>query len=152
MRKRGGRRALVVMGLAATLALGIAPQALATGGTGTGTTQFCLDSGDCGTLFLSVNYENVIGRGGVVEWACGVVLPSADPNFIGVSITRCYVSNGSSEHDGLQNGNAGPTTATAGGSTTLDDGGSYDVCVEGYGFYIDGQQAFSECLPPILRF
>jgi hypothetical protein len=136
------------------MVFGIAPSAMAAGGAGTGTSSFCLDTGDCGTVVLSEQYVNVIGRGGVIEFACGVALPSSDPNFIGVSITRCYVENRSTgtQHDGLQSGNAGPSTATAGGSTTLEDEGFYEVCVEGFGFYIDGERPFSECLSPILTF
>jgi hypothetical protein len=150
----GGRKTAVIAGLFAVLALGITPNAMAAGGAGTGTQTFCLDSGDCGTLALSVNYVNVIDRGGVVEFSCAVTLPSTDVNFIGVTITRCYVQERSSgtQHDGLQNGNAGPTTATAGGSTTLEDGGDYDVCVEGFAFYIDGERSYSDCLAPILTF
>lgn len=150
----GGRKTALVIGLLAALVLSITPSALAAGGAGTGTQTFCLGGGDCGSLVLSVNYVNVVNRGGVVEFTCGVVLPSTDVNFIGVTITRCYVQERSSgiEHDGLQNGNAGPTTATAGGSTTLDDGGDYDVCVEGLAFYIDGERPYSECLAPILTF
>jgi hypothetical protein len=130
---------------------------MAAGGAGTGTESFCWDDGipsDCGIVTLSVNYVNVIQRGGVVEFACGVVLPSTDPNFIGVSITRCYVQNASTgtQHDGLMAGNAGPTTATAGGSTTLEDDGTYDVCVEGLGLYLEGERPYSACLSPILTF
>jgi hypothetical protein len=134
------------------MVFGLAPSAMAGGGAGTGTQGFCLDSGDCGTMVLSVNYVNVVDRGGVVVFACGVILPSSDPNFIGVSINRCWVENGDETHDGLQNGNAGPSTATAGGSTTLNDNGNYDVCVSGEAFYIDGARSFSECLAPILTF
>jgi hypothetical protein len=154
---KGGRRTALIVGLFAALVLGITPQAMAAGGAGTGTESFCLEggfAGDCGTVTLSVNYVNVIQRGGVVVFACGVVLPSTDPNFIGVSITRCYVENTNTgtQHDGLMAGNAGPATATAGGSTTLEEDGTYNVCVEGLGLYIDGERHYSACLSPILTF
>ena len=150
----GGRKAALIVGLFAALVMSITPSAFAAGGAGTGMQTFCLDTGDCGTVFLSVNYVNVIERGGVVEFECAVALPSSDPNFIGVSIQRCWVQSWSTgtEHDGLQNGGPGPFTATAGGSTTLEDDSNFDVCVQGEGFYIDGARGFSECLAPILTF
>jgi hypothetical protein len=150
----GGRRTALIVGLIAVVSFGIVPTATAVGGTGTGTTGFCLDTGDCGTLGLSQQYVNVIDRGGVIAFGCAVTLPSWNVNFIGVSITRCYVRNSwtGTEHDGLQNGNAGPSTATAGGSTTLEDSGAYDICVEGFAFYINGARSFAECLPPLIHF
>lgn len=154
MRHLRGRRAALIVGLLATMALGITPQAMAAGGVGTGTESFCLDNGECGTLILSVDYVNVIGRGGVVEFECGVVLPTSNPNFIGVTITECTATNTwtGTTHYGLQNGNAGPSTATAGGTTTNEDGGYYEVCVEGSAFYVDGAHDFEGCQQPLIDF
>jgi hypothetical protein len=153
----GGRRSASVVGLFAALVMSITPSALAAGGAGGGPQSFCFDDGlesECGFVTLTVNYQNVIERGGVVVFSCGVALPSDDPNFIGVSITRCYVTNTETgtQHDGLMAGNAGPTTATAGGSTTLEDSGDYDVCIEGLGLYLTGERPYGLCVSPILTF
>jgi hypothetical protein len=151
---RGGRRVALIVGLLAAMALSVTPNAMAAGGVGSGAQQFCLSNGDCGTLILEVDYANVLDRGGVVAFECGVVLPSTNVNFIGVTITECRAENWytGSQHYGLQNGNAGPTTATAGGTTTDEKFGWYDVCVEGQAFYVDGSHSFSGCSEDLVRF
>jgi hypothetical protein len=136
------------------MALSITPQAMAAGGAGGSTTPFCLPNGDCGTLVLNVNYANVIDRGGVVAFECAVVLPSSSVNFIGVTIRECRAENWytGTQHYGLQNGNAGPTTATAGGTTTNEESGWYDVCVEGEAFYVGDTYGFSGCSQDLIHF
>lgn len=145
----GGRKAAAIVGLFAVLALSITPQATAATGVSSGAHPFCLDNGDCGTMVLNANYVNVIGRGGAVTWECVVSLPTSatNPNYLAVSITGCTATNlyEGTTHHGLQAGNAGPATATAGGTTTDVDYGYYEVCVEGYAAYIDGPLSFSEC-------
>jgi hypothetical protein len=144
----------MVVGLLAAMALSITPQAMAAGGAGSGLEPFCLSNGDCGTLALEVNYTNILDRGGVVAFECAAVLPSTNVNFIGVTITECRAENWytGTTHYGLQNGNAGPSTATAGGTTTNEEYGWYDVCVEGQAFYVSGSYGFSGCSTDLVRF
>jgi hypothetical protein len=115
-------------------------------GVGAGTSSFCVDTGDCGTLILEVGHAHTDGTD-VVVWACGATFPSSDPDFIGLSITQCKAVERvtGAEHTGLRTGNAGPATATAGGFV-MDEPGTYGVCVEGEVHYIDGVRSFSACI------